>query len=223
MSGYLGSKAASGAFQAVIGSMPPHEVYIEAFAGSGAVLRAKPDCVRSVAIDRDAAVFERFAPWPAGVELMTADAIATLAEFDYGGSPERVLVYCDPPYVHSTRSSRKGYRYEMSDGDHGRLLAVLRSLPCSVIISGYASSVYDELLVDWRRREYQVMTRGGVRTEVLWMNYEQGSSLLSRFVGRDYVDRQRIKRKASRWRSRFSAMPAGERNVVLAALLDVLD
>lgn len=50
MSGYLGAKSASGAFQAVIGSMPPHDTYIEAFAGSGAVLRAKPKAGRSIVI-----------------------------------------------------------------------------------------------------------------------------------------------------------------------------
>ena len=65
--GYLGAKSASGAYQAVIGSMPPHEVYIEAFAGSSAVLRAKPGCERSIAIDVDRRVFDEF-PLPAGVE-----------------------------------------------------------------------------------------------------------------------------------------------------------
>ena len=68
MSGYLGSKAASGVYQTIIGSMPPHETYIEAFAGSGVVLKAKPPAVRSIAVDRDGRVFERFR-WPKGVEL----------------------------------------------------------------------------------------------------------------------------------------------------------
>jgi DNA adenine methylase len=218
--GYLGAKSASGAFQAVIGSMPPHDVYIEAFAGSGAVMRAKPDCGRSIAVDLDGTVFNKF-KWPENVEQVCTDAIAYLAEFDYARSG-RVLIYCDPPYVHATRTSRKRYRYEMADADHRRLMGVLRSLPCSIVVSGYPSSLYDELLGDWRRREFQVMTRGGVRTECLWMNYAHTSTrMLSKFVGRDFGDRQRIKRKVERWRRRFAGMPSSERNVVLAALLDV--
>lgn len=39
---YLGSKAASGAYQAIIAQMPPHDTYIETHLGSGVVMRAKP-------------------------------------------------------------------------------------------------------------------------------------------------------------------------------------
>lgn len=216
---YLGSKRASGAREAIIGAMPPHETYIEAFAGSGAVLKAKPRCQRSIVVDRDAEVFRRFT-WPRGVERVTGDAIAYLDAFDYERSG-KTLVYCDPPYVLSTRTSRKRYRFEMTDDDHARLIAVLRRLPCSIIISGYVSSLYLNLLHDWRRHEFQVMTRGGVRTECIWMNYSPGPLVLSRFVGRDSTDRQRIKRKAERWAGKFRLLPAPERTAVMAALLAV--
>ncbi|CAI1679267.1 Uncharacterised protein [Serratia liquefaciens] len=36
--GYLGSKAASGAYQAIISQMPPHDTYIETHLGGGAVM-----------------------------------------------------------------------------------------------------------------------------------------------------------------------------------------
>ncbi len=187
--------------------MPPHDTYIEAFAGSGAVLRAKPGCARSIAVDLDGTVFERFS-FPADVERITGDARSYLAEFDYarGG---RVLVYCDPPYVAATRTSTKRYAHEFTDRDHEELIALLRSLSCSIIISGYPSALYDALLGDWRRREYQVMTRGGVRRECLWMNFPDESRLLSRYVGRDSVDRQRIKRKAERWREELCGHAGG--------------
>ena len=66
------------------------------------------------------------------------------------------LVYCDPPYVRSVRRSRgRAYRYEMAEHQHGELLEVLRRLPCAVMLSGYRSALYDDLLGDWRTIEYQ--------------------------------------------------------------------
>src|SRR5258708_5483927 len=52
--GYLGSKSASGAYQAIIALMPPHDTYVELFAGSGAVLIRKPQAASSFAVDLDA-------------------------------------------------------------------------------------------------------------------------------------------------------------------------
>jgi hypothetical protein len=38
---YPGGKNGTGTFQKIINQMPPHDVYIEAFLGSGAVMRLK--------------------------------------------------------------------------------------------------------------------------------------------------------------------------------------
>ncbi|MDK7838953.1 DNA adenine methylase, partial [Klebsiella pneumoniae] len=78
--------------------------------------------------------------------------------------------------LHETRSSTKRYRHEYSVEDHLRLLMCLRDLPdnVSVILSGYLSDLYDYQLSGWRSREFQAMTRGGVRTEKIWMNYPEG-------------------------------------------------
>ncbi len=50
---YLGSKAASGAYQAIIAHMPPHDTYIESHLGSGAVMFHKPRAVKNIGIDVD--------------------------------------------------------------------------------------------------------------------------------------------------------------------------
>ena len=215
--GYLGSKAASGAFQSVIASMPPHDVYIEAFLGSGVVMRNKPPASRSIGVDLNRAALDAFsAPYP--VELLEADALSTIAGFDYAGS--RVLIYADPPYLHSTRTSRARYAYEMSESDHVRLSEVLNSVSASVILSGYPSPLYDELFSGWRTCEFQVMTRGGPRTEKLWMNFE-GGAFWSSFAGKNFTDRQRIKRKADRWAANYRSLSSGERLAVLSSLLNV--
>lgn len=222
--GYLGSKAVSGAFQAIIAHMPPHDCYIETHLGSGAVILAKPLAARSIGIDRDefaVKAFRRTADEAgrADVELHVGDCTEFLGRFDFAGAG-RTVVYADPPYLATTRSSRKRYRFEYDETDHVRLLDLLRTLPAAVIVSGYPSSLYDELVGDWRTFEYQVMTRGGPRTEKLWMNYETDAVHWGSFAGRDYIDRQRIKRKAARWATKYEGLPPGERTAILAALLE---
>lgn len=216
--GYLGSKAASGAYQAIIAAMPAHDTYIESHLGGGAVMRRKPPAARSIGIDLDPAALAAFAGH-SPVELRNGDAVAILDSLDYGGLG-RALIYADPPYLHATRSSRARYRCEYTDADHVRLLACLSRLPAAVIVSGYPSALYDELLPGWRTHEFQVMTRGGPRTEKLWMNYPADSAHWAAFAGENFTDRQRIKRKAARWAADYRRLPAGERTAILAALLD---
>ena len=43
----------------------------------------------------------------------------------------------------------------------------------------------------------------------------------ARYAGKDFTDRQRIKRKAESWARRYRAMPRGERLAVLAGLMAV--
>ena len=215
--GYLGSKAASGAYQAIIAMMPPHDTYIEVFAGSGAVLLRKPPCMQSYAVDLDAAALATI-PQQASLTKIEADALEFLKGFDYEKAG-RVLVYADPPYLHSTRTSRKRYKYELDDGEHVELLRLLRVLPARVILSGYPSGLYDVELRDWRSCEFQVMTRGGVRTEKLWFNFTPHETHWATFAGVNFTDRQRIKRKAARWAASYRQLAPGERLAVLAALL----
>lgn len=232
MTGYLGSKQVSGAYQAVIANMPPHDTYIETHLGSGIVLRRKPPAARSIGLEIDPATFECFGSIAAeessafdgaAVEIYNVDCLAFLRDFDFSAAG-RVLIYADPPYVLATRSHPgTRYRYDYTDADHRELLTVLDALPASVMISGYPSPLYSELLPAprWRVLSYQAMTRGGPRTECLWMNYAPDAAHWATHAGVDFTDRQRIKRKAARWKRMFSELPAGERTAILAALLEV--
>ena len=94
------------------------------------------------------------------------------------------LVYADPPYLASTRRGRDrqrpaDYLHDMgSEDDHRRLAEVLHKTPAAVVLSGYPSSLYDELYGDWWRMEIPVLVHAsnsvtadrGERTEVLWSN-----------------------------------------------------
>jgi DNA adenine methylase len=141
-----------------------------------------------------------------------------LAEYDYQGGE---LVYSDPPYLHHTRSSGRRYRFDYEVQDHIELLALLKSLPCNVILSGYPSALYEKLLLDWRSLELQVMNQAGVRTEKLWFNFTPDRVHWPRYAGKNFTDRQRIKRKAANWGRQYRAMPPAERLAVLSSIMAV--
>jgi len=109
-----------------------------------------------------------------GVVIEKRPALEILDRYD---TPE-TLYYVDPPYPHGTRSSlgrrgtaTHGYRHELTDDDHRALLERLRSLDGMVILSGYASPIYDDALADWARFERIALADGArERTEVLWIN-----------------------------------------------------
>lgn len=223
---YLGSKAASGVYQKIIAEMPPHDTYIETHLGGGAIMLRKPPAIRNIAIDLDVEALKNFAftHQLSHINMVNRDAVDYLETFDFTRAG-RVLIYADPPYLLETRTSTARYRHEYTVADHERLLRCLMSLPenVSVILSGYPSQLYDNTLTGWRSREFQAMTRGGVRTEKIWMNYPEGRAYSHAFAGKDYNDRYRIKRKAQRWKDKFAALPPAERLAIMVALGEVGD
>ena len=215
--GYFGSKATSGLCQAIIAMMPPHDTYVETHLGGGAIMRRKPPALRNIGIDLNGRALERFqCDYP--VELIHGCAHRYLAEHQYQG---RELVYCDPPYLQATRSSGRRYRFDYEDQDHVELLGLLKSLPCAVMLSGYPSVLYDELLRGWQSVELQVMNQAGVRTEKLWFNFTVDRVHWARYAGNNHTHRQCIKRKAENWGRRYQALPRAERLAVLSAMMGV--
>lgn len=219
MSSYFGSKAASGLFQNIIAMMPPHDTYIETHLGGGAVMKRKPPTTNNIGIDIDPQPLSKFdCDYP--VQLVNGCAHNFLANYNYSGTE---LIYCDPPYLVATRKSPRKYRYrfEYTEQDHLELLELLKSLPCQVILSGYPSALYDDLLGDWNRIELQAMTQGGPRTEKLWYNYDIDRVYWASYAGKNSTDRQRIKRKAQRWGNKYQALPKAERLAILACMMKV--
>ena len=217
MTGYFGSKAASGLYQNIIAMMPPHDSYIETHLGGGTVMRKKPPARNNIAIDIDPEPLESF-DCDYHVQKVNDCAHRYLREYDYVGSE---LIYCDPPYLIETRTSKRRYRHEYSRQDHWDLLDRLKTLPCRVILSGDPSALYDGMLEDWNCVELQAMTRGGPRTEKLWYNYDIDHAHWATYAGKDFTDRQRIKRKAERWARNYQVLPPAERLALLAAIMAV--
>lgn len=219
--GYMGSKNGAGVYQAIIAAMPPHDTYIETHLGSGAILSRKPACARTIGLDLDGRMIARArATWDG--EFIKGDCVEFLEHFDFA-SAGRVLIYADPPYLlgpGEVRGGSKRYRHDYTRADHVRLLDVLRHLPCAVMISGYGSALYAGELRGWRCIQFQTMTRGGVRTECLWLNYPADKAHWATFAGRNYTKRQHVKRMAARWAGKYRKLPPAVRLAVLAAIMN---
>lgn len=164
---------------------------------------------------------ERAAP-ATRVEL--ADASSFLKSYPWRGDE---LVYCDPPYLLSTRKTimRDAYPFEMRDVDHREFLRCIRMVgrKAKVLISGYWSEMYAGALEGWNSTQFQAMTRGGTpATEWLWFNYPEPTVLHDySYLGANYRERERIKRKKRAWVNRLAKMPRLERQSLLAAFNDV--
>src|SRR5205814_1453106 len=67
------------------------------------------------------------------------------------------LFYCDPPYLHDTRTAPDAYGdFEMTEADHAELLAVLRACKGKVMLSGYPSALYEKELKVWTRHDFDL-------------------------------------------------------------------
>ena len=214
---WFGSKATAGLCQALVAMMPPHSTYIETHLGGGAIMRRKPGALRNIGIDLDERALSGF-ECGHPVELVHGCCHRFLEGFDFDGTE---LVYSDPPYLLSARKSSRRYRHDYGEADHDALLALLRSLPCAVMVSGYPSSFYDGRLEGWRSLSLQVANQAGVVTEKVWFNFEPGPVHWASLAGRNFTHRQMVKRKAASWGRRYRAMPPAERLAVLSAIMAV--
>jgi DNA adenine methylase len=214
---YPGGKSASGVYQKLINMIPPHDVYIETHLGGGAIMLNKLIARTNIGIDVDPIVIREWKSKNLPIRLYPKDAVNFLREYSFIGNE---FVYADPPYLAETRKGRSLYRYDYSVAQHEELLLALKSLPCAVMVSGYWSRLYSESLRDWRTASFPLRTRSGeIATEWVWMNYETPIELHDyRFLGMDFRERERIKRRQERWVSRLRQMSQMERQALLAAI-----
>lgn len=106
-----------------------------------------------------------------GVQIENRPAVELIQRFN----SEKVLVYCDPPYMLETRHGKQ-YRYEMDDRGHEELLAVLLRHKGPALISGYDTGLYRDMLRGWTRREHTSYSQAcSKKKEVLWMNFDLDS------------------------------------------------
>jgi len=92
---------------------------------------------------------------------------------------ENTLFYCDPPYVHETRSTTGEYAFEMTEAHHRELLDILARISGKFMLSGYPSKLYQEWegKYGWKRHEFLIDNKAAAgkvketKTECLWCNF----------------------------------------------------
>lgn len=240
---YPGGKGADGTYQTLINLIPPHHMKICGYLGNCSIMRYLQPAEINVGIDTDLTVIDRWKK--AGMKDLDLFNMPFLEYWkQYGNAfnfPD-TFIFLDPPYPFSVRRSKGNiYNCEMSEVDHEQLLSsVLARIDISnhaagsanVMICTYANhpetgrpnKLYNHYLKKWSRVDYVGKTRKGPVTETVYMNYALDGKLHDyRYLGTDFIDRQRIKRKIERHVNKLQGLPPMERNAILQQLTASFD
>jgi len=110
------------------------------------------------------------------------DALEVIRNAESLSEIEQTLIYCDPPYVASTRKEKNTYTHEMTDTQHETLLQVAVKSQAMWAISGYDNEMYRDYLTGWTcsTKDVPLHSSGRVgkfkgkaadrRIECLWLN-----------------------------------------------------
>lgn len=116
------------------------------------------------------------------VQIENLDYSEVIKRYD----TSETLFYCDPPYLHSTRVSKRVYKFEMTDEQHSLFAQQVNKVRGLVAISLYDSPLITHLYPEnkWRIEKEspkKAHTSKDIRQEILIMNYDpQGRKILWR-------------------------------------------
>ena len=223
---YPGGKNGSGVYQNIINLIPKHDIYVEGFLGSGAILINKKYAKYSICLDRNEKCLDvgRKMNIP-GSTFINQDTISYLKSFlsmvhilrNYDAS---CFIYLDPPYPFNVRKSKKKiYKYEFNTRDHNRLIDVIGSSKTPIMISSYKNELYDNRLREWNRIDFSAVTRKGKVTESVYINYDTAGKLHDyRYIGKDFREREKFRGIIFRNVSKINRLP----DPVKSGLIDKL-
>lgn len=218
---YFGGKGASGVVHAIINQIPLHRTFVSGFLGRCAVMRWKRPAEKSIGFEIDPAVYQKWIRvFQHVIELHNSDFLVAGLQLPELQSPDTFL-YLDPPYLLETRSSNHRYPYELSESQHLEMLEAVKALPCMVAISCYDSELYTKVLEGWRKINFPAQTRGGLRRETLYMNYQEPlpDTLHDKaFLGGNFRVREKAKRRITTIKTKIKRLEPQE----LARLRDWL-
>lgn len=108
------------------------------------------------------------------VQIENRPALEVIKRFNY----PNVLIYANPPYLLGTRRAKQ-YKHEMTEYDHIELLETLLQHKGKIILSGYQSELYDEMLRGWHKDNIKGNAEyyGTDRKEIIWMNFQPAGQL----------------------------------------------
>lgn len=242
MKTYNGGKSGSGVYQQIINRIPPHNIYIEPFAGHIGIFRKIRRAPLSILNDKAPAIIKEIQSYldhtkqPFNIDFFQGNLfekpkanLVILRNNDYRSIINRfkdngdAFIYCDPPYPMLTRRSQQRlYTFEWEGmQDQIDFLAVIRDVKCACMISSYPNDLYTECLQGWQRHTFTTRTRGGSATEIIYMNYPAPEILHDyKYLGSNRRHRLEIKRKVKRWRERLAIMPSEHRMALLSSIVN---
>lgn len=222
---YKGNKAIDGVYHKIINNIPKHSVYMELFAGGAAIARIlyqvgamAPECVLN---DLDTDVTKALAAEFQLATVKNENAIEIIAAIlsDQNFCHDK-FAFLDPPYKLETRpNSPILYDNEMDDEDHVKLLYTILEAKFPIMVIHPKCELYDTMLNDWRQIEIKIRYHNKTSIEILYMNYPEDLPLQCyNFLGKNWMDRQRIRRKGERLLKKITGLPKDEQNYLLNAL-----
>lgn len=230
---YPESKNGSGVVSWLINHVPKSNVYFEMFGGSGVFGFELAKCVEEnvYIFEKSEQVYNQLynrcknlniQDSPGAIFL--ADSITHIKHRLNGQSKTGDFYYFDPPYLFDSRKSKRNiYEHEWNEQCHKDFLGLLDDLSAKgayIMVSHYPNDLYSRQLKDWYQSEFQTMTRGGVVTEKIWMNYDIAQMKLAttKHIGKNFTDRQRIFRKINRTINKINGLPLHERQAIVEAI-----
>jgi len=80
-------------------------------------------------------------------------------------------------------------------------------IDANVLISGYDNALYRSLLSGWNTYRFKAKSHDGLRDETIWYNFERPRKLHDyRYLGRDFRERQTIRRRLERLKDRIAKL-----------------
>lgn len=217
---YNGSKAGNGTYQNIINFIPKCDVFIDAMVGNGGIVCNFNYPGYTIINDVDAGIIDGFDSDGHGVTKENLHVLDLIDKYDPRFT--NAFFYFDPPYLKNTRKSQKNlYAYEWDLEDHQKFLSRILTVKNNCMISHYPCDLYNEKLSNWYKHQFMSNTRHGLAMENIYMNYPPPTILQDySYVGKDFIDRQRIKRKIARWLNKMETMEEVERNALLRSIID---
>lgn len=224
---YNGGKSGPGTYQTIINLIPPHKQSFFLFLGNGGIESQIAHCKHVVFNDIDNRIVDAWQKQNPNfhAQLWNLDALVILDKISNGwwvSEPENCFIYLDPPYlIDSRKSAKRLYKYEMTTGQHGKLLDILTrpffvESGIKVMISCYPNEYYGNALEAWNKQVFTSQTRAGKALECLYYNYPAPVELHDyKFLGNDFRQREANNRIRNNIIKKLEVLPVHLRNSIL--------
>ncbi len=233
---FTGSKGGSGVKEFIINHIPQCEIFYEGFAGKAIISETLLNCganiKRIVCTEVNPKTYFDLSKKLKHPKVITwlGDFIKMINRETELGLNSKIFYketdcfYFDPPYRMDSRSHKREYYgdFDWDDNAHKsffKLVEMLNNAGSKILISHYPDPIYDEQFKEWNKEDFRTRTR--TVTERLYWNFDLNAHSLAttEFLGNDFTDRQRIKRKVERMTAKINSLPRHERQAIVESLL----